>query len=64
MKAKNLFIAMLFGVSLSAIGCNKCVTCTQAGATDVEICKKDYNGNQAAYDAAVGIQEAFGATCN
>lgn len=64
MKSKVFLFAMLIGVAMSTVACQKCVTCTHANAADVEICKDDYNGVPGAYDAAVTTQENLGYTCN
>jgi hypothetical protein len=64
MKSKFFLFAMLAGMTLSTVACKKCVTCTKDNASDVEICKDDYNGVPGAYDAAVTTQENAGYTCN
>ncbi|MFN8310488.1 MAG: hypothetical protein U0T73_11040 [Chitinophagales bacterium] len=51
-------VALLFGCA----SCQKCTVCTKSNATDVRICKKDYNSNTA-YGAAVDIYKAMNYDC-
>ena len=64
MKAKYFLMMALLAVTVSTVACKKCQTCTQAGYSDIEVCREGVYNTPQLYNAYINSLEDQGYECN
>lgn len=63
MNTKPYLFSIMIGLALVSTACKRCVTCEQAGYSDIEVCRNNYSTPQQ-YDIVVNSYESAGYDCN